>query len=477
MIMSEMLCTKPLPDEELAEIFLRDEPALRAGMDWGGHVRQGIGDGPVLLIGDQSEIPLMAPGTASGLEYRMSLLARPGDHVVLRRRDLEYEDYLAQYLGLKNVTFHQASPHAIAPVTRQLWTSDKWVKTLARIARDAGGLTINSYLTTGNTWRLAKAIADEACVPVHVCGPSPRMARRANDKLWFADFARQVIGPGATPPTCAAYGPAATAGLVRRLSKAFDQVVIKVPDSAGSAGNLRLRSDSLRQLSMTQLRTLIVQRLHATGWQDTYPVLVGVWDSNVIGSPSAQLWLPHQSEGPPVIEGIFEQRLRTEAAAFVGAARSTLPSDVQHEIAAEALRIAAVLQRLGYFGRCSLDAVICKDGDAPRTIHWIECNGRWGGVSIPMTVAEQIFAPQPSQAMAVVQEVLRDRPVRLLDLLDIWDDLLVRKGQSKGGLIIMASPKHPKGGLINLLSVGQAQKQVDAMLDEAMRRLAEAEPH
>ena len=470
--MSELRPNKPLPDEEIVEAFLRDEPAFGSALEWGENVRQGIGDGPTLLIGDQSEISLMTPGSGSGLEYRMALLARPGDHVVLRRRDVDYEGYLSQYLGLKNVTFHQASLQSIAPVARQIWTSDNWVKAFAQTARDAGGLTINPYLTTGNTWRLAKEIADEARVPVHVCGPSPRMARRANDKLWFAGFARQVIGPGATPPTLAAYGPAATAGLVRRLSKTFDQVVIKVPDSAGSAGNLRLDSEGLKQLSLADLRAMIVQRLHATGWQDTYPVLVGVWDSDVIGSPSAQLWLPHLSDGPPVVEGIFEQRLRTEVAAFVGAARSTLLDALQKQFSSEALRIASVLQRLGYFGRCSLDAVICQTADAPPRVHWIECNGRWGGVSIPMTAAGQIIDPLPSKAMAVVQEVLKDRPVRLPDLLELWNDLLFKKGKRKSGLIIMAAPNHPRGGLINLLSVGETQDGADAMLDEAMHRLS-----
>ncbi|MFC6638197.1 hypothetical protein [Sulfitobacter sediminilitoris] len=171
--MSELRPTKPLPDEEIVEAFLRDEPAFGSALEWGENVRQGIGDGPTLLIGDQSEISLMTPGSGSGLEYRMALLARPGDHVVLRRRDVDYEDYLAEYLGLKDVTFHQASLQSIAPVARQIWTSDKWVEAFAQTARDAGGLTLNPYLTTGNTWRLAKEIADAARVPVHVCGPSP----------------------------------------------------------------------------------------------------------------------------------------------------------------------------------------------------------------------------------------------------------------------------------------------------------------
>ncbi|NNE51736.1 MAG: hypothetical protein HKN30_04960 [Sulfitobacter sp.] len=452
---------------------MRDEPAFTTALDFGGVVQQGIGPGPCLLIGDQSEISLMPPKAGSGLEYRMALLARPGDHVLLRQRDREYESYLAGYLGLKEVHFHEVGSDALTPVTRRAWKTESWIETLAEVARAQGGLTLQAYLTTGNTWRLAQAIGERAGQTVHVSGPSSRVARRSNDKLWFTALAKRVIGADATPPTLAAYGPAATAGLAHRLSKQAEQVIIKVPDSAGSAGNLLLESGWVRDMSLTDLRALIRERLHAMGWQDRYPVLVGVWDSDVTASPSAQLWLPLPEDGPPVVEGIFEQRLRSEVAHFVGASRSRLMQEIQDQLSEEALRIARVLQRLGYFGRCSLDAVLCARPGGPTAIHWIECNGRWGGVSIPMAAAGQIVTPLPSDAISVVQEVLPDRRIDLADLLTLWDDLLLRPDRGNSGLIIMASPRHPTGTLINLLALDQSPIAANAVLDEAMGRLAQ----
>lgn len=466
----------PCSEERIADALRRDEPALVSSLDFGPFVRQGSGDGPALLIGDQSEISLLGLAPASPLEYRMALLARPGDHVLLHRRAPAFESYLRDQLGLTDVTFHQVSEAGRGPLTRQAWTSPAWVNHFAAVTADHGGLTIKSYLTTGNTWRLAKAIGEQAAQIVHVGGPSPRMTRRANDKLWFARLARRVIGETATPPTLAAYGPAATAGLVRRIGRLADQVIVKVPDSAGSAGNLRLDSAAVRGRTLSALRTLLMGRLHAVGWRDSYPLLVGVWDRDVICSPSVQMWLPCLSDGAPRIDGIFEQHVRDDVATFVGATRSTLPQKIQDQLHHQATRIARVLQRLGYFGRCSLDAVVCQSSGEPPAIHWIECNGRWGGVSIPMTAAAQIVPNTNTDAISIVQELL---PARWLDttaLLQQLQGLLFHAGKSKAGLIIGSPPAHPEGPLINLLGVAPTQARADALMGEAMRRLAKAGP-
>lgn len=458
-------------DEDIAEALLRDEPALVSSLDFGPFVRQGIGNGPSLLIGDQSEIALVSPVTGSRLEYRMALLARPGDSVLVRHRDADFETYLSAYLTLVNVKFHQADPRSHIPTTRQAWTSQKWVDTFAAVAQKRSGLTIKPYLTTGHAWRLAQAIGERSGQIVYVSGPSARVTRRANNKLWFTELARRVIGQDATPPTRAAYGPAATAGLVRQISNETDQVIVKVPDSAGSAGNLRLESATIRERSLRDLRQFLLGRLYAVGWHDSYPLLVGVWDKNVICSPSVQLWVPHVSQSEPKVEGIFEQRVQTSAATFVGASRSTLQRTIQDQLGMEATRIATVLQRLGYFGRCSLDAVICRTPDAPSLIHWIECNGRWGGVSIPMTASGQLLGNPPPNAISIVQEMLPEQHLSTKDLLLKLKDLLFKTNESQTGLIVLSPPHHPKGALINLLAAAETQQAVDDMLHDAMRRL------
>ncbi len=456
--------------EKIAVSLLRDEPAFLTSRGFGPCVAQGRGRGPALLLGDQSEISLMSNATPSHLEYRMALLAGSGDHVVVRTRNRAFENYLCSHLGVCDVTFHEAPADGFAPLAQHLRTSACWAKKMAGIAMENGGLTIKAYLTTGHLWHLARVIGEKAGCVVHVCGPAPRVAKRANDKLWFTRLVQAVVGPSSTPPTQAAYGPAAAAALVKRISADADQVIVKVPDSAGSAGNLRLESARLRHQSTAEIRHWLLHRLRATGWQDTYPVLVGVWDKNVICSPSVQLWLGHVSQGPPRVEGVFEQRVQTSAATFSGAVPSDLNPDIRDRLTSQAIRVAEVLQRLGYYGRCSFDAVLCA-GEERDTIHWIECNGRWGGVSLPMTASRHHAPAIPAQRLAIVQERRPDLDLDMGSLLERLGDLLLQKGRREDGLIVMSPPDHADGALLNLCAVAQSQSAANAILGDAMDRL------
>lgn len=472
--------TRSAPEDQcviadLTQALLKDEPALLSSLDFGPFVRQGTGLKPNLLIGDTSEISLSA-AHVSHLEYRMALLAEPGDHALVRQRHPGFEAYLASHLNLGKVTFHEVDAKAGHGVCKSAYRTEQIVETLGCVARRSGGMTVLPYLTTGHSWRLAQAIGERAGHAVHVSGPSPRISRRANDKLWFASLVRRVISRNATPPTLFAFGPAATAGLVRRISRIASQVIVKIPDSAGSAGNLRLDSTIIQDHPLADLRRFLLGRLHAMGWRDTYPVLVGVWDSNVTCSPSVQLWLPLASEGAPIVEGIFEQRVQTEAATFVGAARSALPQEIKDRLGAQALRISAVLQRLGYFGRCSLDAVLCDRGARPPDIHWIECNGRWGGVSIPLCVGQRQSRGASDPSIAILQEHLPDRYLRLDALLKRLDGLLLDRVRPTDGLVVLSPPEHPSGTLLNLLALSGTQSEADALLGRAVQRLTDHGP-
>ena len=269
-------------DKSHVQELLDGEPALLTSLNFGPRVAQGIGDGPSLLIGDQSEIALLTSAQVSRLEYRMALLAKPGDSVLVRRQVRDFENYLVDNLGQDNVTYLHGRADDPRPVTQQARTSGKMLEMLARSADRSGGLTLKPYLTTGHSWRLAQTLGEATKCCIHVCGPSPRLAQRVNDKLWFGQFARRILGDHATPPTCAAYGPAAAAGLVCRISKTSDQIVVKVPNSAGSAGNLRIEGATVRKKSLDDLKHFLLRCLRTFGWQDTYPILVGVWDENVM---------------------------------------------------------------------------------------------------------------------------------------------------------------------------------------------------
>ncbi|WP_162798389.1 hypothetical protein [Sulfitobacter sp. SK011] len=462
---------------DIADRLLADEPALLSSLDFGPLVAQGSGAGPSLLIGDPSEISLMRSARNSFLDHRMAHLAKPGDVVLVRKRDPRFEIYLKDFRGLDGITFLEADTASADPVAKQAFTSEPLLKKLADVAKQHGGLTITSYLTTGTIWHLAQCIAARAGCVVHVNGPAPRISARVNDKLWFAQLVKAVIGTCAVPPTMSAFGPKAAAAQILHLSKHGEQVIVKVPDSAGSAGNIRLDRDTLATLTAAQVEALLMDRLHSTGWDDSYPILVGVWDSHVTCSPSVQLWIPLNGEGAPEAHGVFEQRVFGAAAAFVGATRSTLPEEVQDILVTQALQISHVLQRLGYYGRCSFDAVLCA-GD-PVSIHWIECNGRWSGVSIPLAILNSLDTEHVSEGMMIIQEKIPGGPIETAQAIRALRGLLYRGKPFEGGSILLSPPGNADASSANVLSFAGTQCEV-ALLGQkvldALRGIALTHP-
>ncbi len=455
----------------MPRVLVQDEPALTGALDFGPYVVQGEGPGPRILIGDQSEIPLLATPMPQVLDHRIALLARDGDVVILRTPDPEFFDYIGTVLHRPGVTSLGAGLDTREPVVRQCRSTPALRTPLEALVTRKGGATLQSYMTTGNTWRLAQSLGEATGQRVHVAGPGPRIARRANDKLWFADLARRVLGRDALPPTMRAFGPAAAAGLVRRLARQSEQVIVKVPDSAGSAGNILLKSDELADVSLAVLSRFLRRQLSVIGWRGRYPLLIGVWDRNVTCSPSVQMWLPHIKAGPPRVDGVFEQRVRGISAAFIGGARSTLPESVQTQLAHEAQRVAAVLQRVGFYGRCSFDAVLVQDGSGGVRPHWIECNGRWGGVSIPMTAAASLAGGMPPEGLVILQSSVGARGLSMADLLACLDPLLFRPDDTTEGIVIVAPPQGVAETKLTLMAMAAAQDRAERLMDIALTRL------
>lgn len=459
-------------DEQLADRLVRDEPALLSALGFGSGVQQGVGPGPSLLIGDQVGIALYTPEMVGFNDHRMALLAMPGDIVVVRRRVPEFERYLETVLGIRSVTYLQADTGNPLPVSRQCQVDPQLRGPITERLEKAGSLTIQAYLTTGNEWRLAQDLAAQGQGGIWIAGPSPRISRRANDKLWFWALARQVAGRDAVPPTQMVFGPAAAAARVAHLARTADQVVVKVPDSAGAAGNFRIEAAMLRGRHLSDIRDLLMQRLAAAGWTGTYPILVGVWESGVIGSPSAQMWLPHVSEGPPRLLGLFEQRIEDAAGAFVGAARASLDRSITEEMSTEAIRIGAVLQRLGYFGPCSLDAVLRVAASGQTELHWIECNGRWSGVSIPLAATRRFLRGEAPKGIVVAHGGQLPGAVSDVDsLCRRLGDLLFRPGTSREGILIASPPQPGRQSIFDAVAMADNQARAEHLLEKAWRRL------
>ena len=109
------------------------------------------------------------------------------------------------------------------------------------------------------------------------------------------------------------------------------------------------------------------------------------------------------------------------------------------------MRLATLFQRLGYFGRCSFDAVVTGQNSHAGRVHWIECNGRWGGVSIPMSLVNRLTADDVAPSYAVVQiDSERFRAIKFDTVLREFADLRLSSDLTSG--ILFLTPTMTEAG-------------------------------
>lgn len=425
----------------LAAKLRAEEPQLGWIEPFGENVRLGCGEGPSLVLGDPCGLALFELPGDWALEYRALLLAGDGDCIALGiSRNPAFEQYCRDVLDLGHPgVLAPASTASRVPLATRCMRDPRVLGALVDIASRAGRLNIVPYIGAGAVWNLAGTIAAESGTLVCVGAPPPRLTRRVNDKLWFARRVQEALGAAALPPTFSAFGPAALAARVRTLPRRHEWVAVKLPDSAGSAGNLVMEAEAVRRLSALELQARLVRRLGELSWRGRYPLLVSVWECPVIVSPSLQLWIPPRDGGDPVVEGIFDQSLRGLEGEFVGCVPSSLPERWHVELAGEGVLLGYLLQELGYFGRCSLDAILVGNELASAKLHWVECNARWGGTSIPMTLVNRLVGSWKRRPFAVVQRTGLHAPPRPFAwFLGRFRERLFRPGESASGIIPLA---------------------------------------
>ena len=295
-----------------------------------------------------------------------------------------------------------------------------------------------------------------------------------NDKIWFSNRVKELFGDQALSSTTIAYGPSALAGHVRRLASVAERLVVKVPCSAGSSGNLALNATEFRGHTITTIRQELVEMLTAIGWSGTFPLKIEIWETNALTSPSIQFWVPQPDDGPPIVEGLFEQVVEGLRGKFVGAVKCDLSEDWQHRLIEQGTVIASLFQRLGYFGRCSLDALISGADFASASLHWIECNGRWGGVSLPMTLANRLLPDgTEAQLMIVMKSDMRLCPRPFASTLALLEDMLVRRDEMERGIVLLTPTLFEQGTGVHFMAIGPTLEDVRSQSERVLERLAQ----
>ena len=187
-------------------------------------------------------------------------------------------------------------------------------------------------------------------------------------------------------------------------------------------------------------------------------------------SPSTQVWVPPEGAGPPRLDGVYEQLLEGERRVFAGSRPSTLPAAVNRRLGHAALSVAAALQALGYVGRCSFDHLVVGDPEGEPELRFVECNGRWGGTSLPMHLLDRLFpGKRPNyRAQDFVQPALTG--VSFREILERVGDAAWSRRRPGGRFIFYNVGPLAEHGKLDVVALGADRAAADRALGEELPR-------
>jgi hypothetical protein len=310
---------------------------------------------------------------------------------------------------------------------------------------------------TEAAWRLAALLRDASRRPVKVIAPPPGVSRMLNDKAEFAALVTGLLGPSAVPTTVAVWDAAHAAAEIRTLSPHVNTIGIKLPSSAGGDGNVLVSAEALRERTLTEITAEVKQFLPAWAWRPGEKLVVNVWKVNTVAAPSAQLWIPPRTAGEPILEGFFWQRIVGRRGQFAGSqpARSLRAS---HEpVARQCWLLGRLCQQLGYVGRCSFDLILVGDSLDVASAEFVECNGRWGGTSLPMTLVNQVFGDRSRRCFTNrVYPLPTDRPVGFRQLKERLGTALYDRRTDHGEYILYNPSRLAASSMASVISLGDS---------------------
>ena len=319
-------------------------------------------------------------------------------------------------------------------------------------------MMIHPYMGIEDVWELAAMLSVDAKAPVHVLAPPPPITWIANDKASFDELVTRVLGRDALVETRIAGDAKSIEANLRAVAKHHERVGLKRTRCASAMGNAVFSSRDVT--SERGAARAVREFLDRTEWPKGEEVLAVAWLETAL-SPSTQLWIPPTGRGEPRLDGIYEQILKGKEKVFVGSRPSTLPDAVNRELGTCALMVGAALQELGYVGRCSFDHLVTGDVHGDFQIVFTECNGRWGGTSMPMSLLDRLLeGPRPAyRAQDVVYPELVGATFR--DLLELAGDVMFRKDSGRGRFIFYNVGPLAGHGKFDVISIGTDQEDAE----------------
>ena len=449
------------------ELDLERQLARYAVLRWDGSL-DGV---PALHLDDFSGIPNLA-GISGVHEYqhRARLRAAGGDLVGATTPEPEgYEEYCRRRLGLGGIDYVLADQVGEALGLAADLGRGRALSRLVERARARGGLVVHPFMGSEEVWQLALEIHRRAAVPVHVLAPPPPVTWVANDKARFSRLVELTLGREWLVETFAERRPPRMADRLRQLASRHERVALKRLRCASAMGNRVFDSTSIESSPPAETERQVRSFLAETGWVDGEEVLAVAWEAASL-SPSTQLWIPPVGAGDPRLDGVYQQILKGERGIFVGTRPSQLPAALNRRMAEASLRLAEELQQLGYVGRCSFDLLLIGEPESDPELRFIECNGRWGGTSTPMSLLDRLLPERPPHR---VQELLSDELIGLTvsDLARGVGDDLFDAAERNGRFIFYNVGPLPRHGKLCAIAVAADQQEADRAIEEDLPRL------
>ncbi len=464
----------------LAESLRHAHPALIADRKFADLQARALPEGNSLLVDDLSSTALAEQHPENVvLQDRAVLRAIDGDVLVTcSPPEPDFASYCRDTLCLGDVEWLHTRPlRDPMRVTISAWTDRSVRRRLVHLLRSDRLHYLHPYAADRQAWMLARLLESASRRPIRVIGPLPGLCRLANDKAWFSRTVRSLFGGPYLPRTMLVYNMAGLAKVISRLADSFDTIVVKLPNSSGGAGNVRLPSAEFRRCPPGRIRALLRERLPLDVWHTPRRMVVSCWQTDVLCTPSAQIWIPPHSEGLPVLEGFFDQLIDVETMKFRGSRGAVLPDAVRENLARRCQMLSVLFQQLGYVGRCSFDLLLTGTGMENARPEFIECNGRWGGTSIPMVLMNRLVGDWTSRPYTTRRYLLDElRRWRLHDLLSALGDSLFDPTSGDGRLVLMNASGVGRSGRLDVLAVGDSWREVEAFVDRELPELFRRSP-
>ena len=462
--------------ERLAKSLREERPDLELPDQFRDLTPYGLLDGPTLHIDDLSEISRLDGGRdARFYQDRARLRAGDGDLIATCGDPVAgYEAYCRDFLGLDSPEWlRPLPPHVPMRIAEACWEDVDVRQTLIRKMRRGELRYVHPHMGTFSVWELAFLLRHETNRPIQVIAPPPGVTRWVNDKIAFANTATRLLGSEYVPRTESASNLAYMAKRVKDLAGQFEVLGLKLPNSGGGEGNLVIQSEQFRDQSLQSIRETLKQKLGTLAWDEWSRLLIDSWETNVISSPSAQLWIPPIPDGAPVIEGIFVQTTEGREGICVGSVLARFPDNLNQQIADQCWLLARLFQKLGYVGRCSFDMILVGQNLDDCRVEFVECNGRWGSTSLPMSLMNRIFGDwlEHPYAVHVVHHIPGLDQVSFTQLLNVFAEELFDVRTGTGSLIFVNPGRLKYQAGITVIALGASWEAATKRLDEMLERL------